>query len=396
MVATSAPRARPYASAPTATVVPPTAISTRATSRAVSDSLQGGPARRRGFGAALLALALLLASATGGGASDAGTGWSPGNGVVLPWGFWVAGDVTAATEILEDDDSAFAIDDVSLLARWDATSRFALFTEVRLDDLWEVVEGEGSTSGDADVTVERLYAEVLLTPHLTARIGKFYTPFGLWNEIRRAPLTWTVERPAVTENVFPQHATGLALLYQTTWQGWSFDATAYGPAQDELKFRQADEDDLAEDGLLFGGRVAAGRTVGPVYAALGMNAAGFRPHDRDRWATVLGPDLLVAVGGHEISGELTFRVPEHGRHVLQGLYLQDVIPLTPLLRVPDLYGVLRFEQLEPGPGPGAVGGLVGLFWRPTPMVVLRANYFFTSRTVGEFEPGFLGSLSVLF
>jgi hypothetical protein len=349
-------------------------------------------------GALATALAVVLAGgAAPAPASDDAIDWSPGNGVVLPYGFWLAGDVTLATEILEEDASAVAIDDVSLLARWDATSRFALFGELRLDDLWEAVEGDGSTTGDADVTVERLYAELLLTPRFTLRAGKFYTPFGLWNEIRRAPLTWTVERPAITENVFPQHATGLSLLYQTTWQGWSFDATAYGPAQDELKFRKADEEDLAEDGLLFGGRVAAGRTVGPVYGALGLNAAGFRPHDRDRWTTVTGLDLAVAVGGHELSGELTFSIPERGGRVLQGLYLQDVIPLTPLVRmVPELYGVLRFEQLQPRHGSSAVGGLVGLFWRPTPMVVLRANYFFTNRTVGEFEPGFLGSLSVLF
>jgi len=317
--------------------------------------------------------------------------------VLLPHDVWLAGDVTLATEILEEDDSAFVIDDLSLLGRWDVTSRIGFFGELRLDDLWEVVEGDGSQSGTGDVTVERLYAELLATPHLTLRVGKFYTPYGLWNEIRRAPLTWTVERPSITENVFPQHATGLSLLYQTTWRGWSFDATAYGPAQDELRFRRPDEGDLPERGLLVGGRVAAGRSLGPTFAALGINALGFRPYDHRRWTTVVGPDLAVAVGGHEITGELTFSVPYHGGRVLQGLYLQDVIPLTPLVHVvPELYGVLRFEQLQPRRGSSAVGGVAGLFWRPVPMVVLRADYLFTSRTVRELEPGFLASLSVLF
>lgn len=363
----------------------------------MSETPRRRPARSRGGTALVVALGLVVGGATAGGASEARTGWSPGNGVLLPHDLWLAGDVTVATEVLEENASAVSIDDISLLARWDATSRFALFGELRLDDIWEAVEGEGSITGAGDVTVERLYAELLLSPHVTLRAGKFYTPFGLWNEIRRAPLTWTVERPAVTQNVFPQHATGLSLLYQTTWQGWSFDATAYGPAQDELRFRRADAGDLSEDGLLFGGRVAAGRTVRSVFAAIGVNAAGFRPHDADRWTTVVGPDLAVAVAGHEITGELTFSIPEQGGRTVQGLYVQDVIPLTPLLRaVPELYGVLRFEQLQPTHGSSAVGGLAGLFWRPTPMVVLRADYFFTERSVGEFEPGFLGSLSVLF
>jgi hypothetical protein len=34
--------------------------------------------------------------------------------------------------------------------------------------------------------------------------------------------------------VFPRRATGLDLLYQTTWRGWTFDATMYGPAEDQL------------------------------------------------------------------------------------------------------------------------------------------------------------------
>ena len=79
-------------------------------------------------------------------------------------------------------------------------------------------------SADRFAEVERLYLEALLTPTLTLRVGEVYTPFGLWNVVRRAPLTWTTERPAITESVFPQHATGLSLLYQATWHGWSIDA----------------------------------------------------------------------------------------------------------------------------------------------------------------------------
>lgn len=347
----------------------------------------------------LLAVALAIGLASGGSVrgEDSAIGWDPGHGARLPGGLWLAGDVTADGEVLEGEPASVELDDLSLLARWEPTSRFAFFGEMRLEDLVTLTEGAGVETGTGDVAVERLYAEILLSPTLTLRVGKIYTPFGLWNEVRRAPLTWTVERPAITENVFPQHATGLDLLYQTTWRGWSFDANTYGPAQDELRFRRTDEDDLDENGLMFGGRVAAGHALGPAFAALGLNAAGFRPHDGTDWWTVTGLDLDVAVGGHQLTGELTFRIPPNGRRTLQGLYLQDVIPLEPLLPCArEFYGVLRFEQMQPTRGPSAVGGVVGLFWRPIPPLVLRANYLFANRTVREFEPGFQFGVSLLF
>jgi hypothetical protein len=158
-------------------------------------------------------------------ASEMGASESEEGGLLLPSGLWVAGDVTARTTVPQHGPAVFEVDDASLLARWEPSARLALFTELRLEDLVKVVEGEGTSTGSADVVLERAYAEVLVMPSLTARLGKVFTPFGLWNVIRRAPLTWTVERPAATEEMFPEHATGLSLTHQTTWRGWSLDAT---------------------------------------------------------------------------------------------------------------------------------------------------------------------------
>jgi hypothetical protein len=71
--------------------------------------------------------------------------------------------------------------------------------------------------------------------------------------------------------------------------------------------------------------------------------------------------------------------------------LQDAIPLFG-----TLYGVLRFEYFQPPRGRAAVGQLVGLFWRPVPNVVLKADYLFGTRRVEDFQPGFQASLSLLF
>ena len=330
-------------------------------------------------------------------AESDGIRWDPGHGITAPHGLWVAGDLTIGADLLEHEPATAELKDVSLLARWEASDRLSFFGELRLDDAVEFVNGEGANSGDWDLTLERLYVEALLTPTVTLRLGEVYTPFGLWNVVRRAPLTWTVERPAITESVFPQHATGLSLLYQATWQGWSVDATTYGPAQDKLSSRGPDEDEINEDGLMFGGRVAAGHEIGPAFMALGLNALGFHPAGWSGWATVTGADLDVTLAEHHVTGEFTVRISPDGRLTRQGLYLQDVIPLRPLVPVArEFYGVLRFEQIQQGQGSSGVGGLVGLWWRPIPSVVLRADYFFTNRTLNHFEPGFRSAVSIMF
>jgi hypothetical protein len=342
----------------------------------------------------LLLLALLVATPPIASGSGLGITRDPsGVGLQLPGRAWLSGDLTLSLDVPEGEPIAFELDDVSLLARWDPFDRLGFFSELRLEDVVEVVEGEGVQTGGGRVVPERLYADVLLAPAFTLRLGKVFTPFGLWNVINRTPFTWTVEAPAITEDVFPQRATGVSLLYQTTWRGWSVDATTYAPAQDAMTFGRADE---TQRGLLFGGRVAAGRTLGqtfgrPVFGALGVNAAGFRDRDTKEWRTATGLDLQGSVAGHEVTGELTWRLPENQRHLLQGLYLQDAIPL-----VGKLYGVLRFEYFQPPRGAAAVGQVVGLFWRPTPNLVLRADYLFGTRRLENFEPGFRASVSVLF
>jgi hypothetical protein len=320
---------------------------------------------------------------------------SIGNGLELPHGLWIAGDVTLHGQVPEHNPARGEIDDISLLARWEPTARLTLFGELRLEDLFEVVEGEGVPPSQWQFVFERLYAEVLLTPALSLRLGTVFTPFGLWNVVQRSPFTWTVEEPAIADDVFPRHATGLTFLYQTTWQGWSFDATAYGPVLDTLRWGHTAEDD--ERGWLTGTRVAVGRILGPAFGSLGVNAAGFRGRGQATWATATGLDAELSVGGHQVTGELTWRLPGSGERGVHGLYLQDVIRLEPLIaRARDLYGVVRFEYFQPGTGRAAIGGLLGLYWRPLPSLVLRADYTFGSRTLERFQPGFNTSISFLF
>jgi hypothetical protein len=313
-----------------------------------------------------------------------------GGGYVVPGTrLWLGGDVTVAGGVPEDGPAFLELDDVSLLARYDLAPRLGFFTELRLENTIELLEGIGVERGSADISIERLYAEALLTPRLTIRGGKFYTPFGLWNVIHRAPLTWTVDAPEIVEETFPIRATGLSLAYQTTWRGWSVDATAYGPAQDKLALRQTPD---SESGLMAGGRTAIGRVLGPAWGALGVSAMGFEDDATQRWAQGYGTDVELTLFGHHVMGEFDY-IDLHPRRVGRelGFYLQDAIPITQ-----TLYGVLRAEYLElRDEGPGT-GGLVGLFWQPRPHLILKADYQFGDRVGDTLEPGFIASVTLFF
>lgn len=313
-----------------------------------------------------------------------------GDGYIAPGtGLWIGADATVKLTLPDVGPDALELDDVDLLVRYEPTPRLALFSEIALENTFSFQEGVGPLSGSGDLSIERLYADLAVTPHLTARFGKFLTPFGLWNPIRRAPLTWTVERPLVTE-IFPEHTTGLSLIYQTTWHGWSFDATGYGPAQDELVFRRSEE---SGSRLVVGARITAGHAVGPAYAALGLTGSGFedRVETRD-WANITGVDLDVTLWGNQLTGEFAYthlRSPQVSREF--GFYLQDAVPIHG-----SLYGVARVEHFVPRVGDPVNAQLLGLFWRPLPHLIIKADYQFTDRPSDDFQRGFVAAVSVFF
>lgn len=306
---------------------------------------------------------------------------------------WVAGWATLEGDVPESGPATLGIGDVGLLARYELTPRFSLFGEVDLDDTVTLVESSGLERGSRVLLLERLYLEWTPTDALTVRVGKFLTPFGIWNVIRRAPLTWTVDRPTATQSAFPEHTTGASLTYQTTHRGWTLDALAYGQAQDELARGTADTSATAVGGA----RTVAGHALGPGYAALGISGVAWRNADTHRWEDAYGADVDLALWGTELTGELAYsRLREKHASREWSFYLQDVVPLYR-----TLYGVLRVEHVEARIGPTTNGVLLGLAWRPTSYTVLKADYQFADRegdprAASALERGFAASFTVYF
>jgi hypothetical protein len=301
---------------------------------------------------------------------------------------WLGGDLTFAGTVPEDGAASFELQDINLLARLEPHPRLSIFSETRLENTFSFTNGSGVDLDTADVFVERLYLDWLATPHLTIRLGKFLTPFGIWNQIRRAPLTWTVDRPLVTEHTFPEHTTGVGLMYQATVRGWSIDATMYAPAQDELPLRESDESGLT----LLGGRVAASHEIGTAYLSAGISAAGAERRKVTGLQPVAGADLDLTLAGNDLLAEFAYaRSPENRIDDEWGLYLQDAVPVWG-----NLYAVGRYEHFRSFREGSIDAGLLGVAWRLRDHFIIKADYQITNKATEDHPRGFLASFSLFF
>jgi hypothetical protein len=311
------------------------------------------------------------------------SGWELGDS-----GLWVGGYLTNTLSLLEDGPDSLALSDVGLLLRYQLTPTVSLFNETDLDDslVWE--SGHGVQVGSRVLLLERLYADWQPMPDLTLRLGKFLTPFGLWNVVRRAPLTWTIESPLIADTIFPDHITGAAVGLQNTLGGWTFDATAYGQATDELVPGASD----TVPKYAGGGRLSAGRDVGPAYLDLGASGVAFQNEATEKWQDGFGTDFACTAWGNYLQAEFAYgRQLTAGADPQLGFYVQDALPITT-----GLWGVVRIDYLDPANGGALNGQLVGLAWRPLPWLFLKANYQFGNRSSDDLDRGFMAAVVAFF
>ena len=369
----------------------------RSTSRIAIDVRRCGHQLRLSGTLVAVVMSLAVASAGLGAEPSSGSSLAPEVG---EWGYrvgqtglWLGGFATLEGTVPQSSPASIGLGDVGLLVRYELTPSLAFFNETDLDDVVTLVEHSGLERGSRILLLERLYLDWSVKPEFTVRVGKFLTPFGIWNVIRRAPLTWTVDRPVATQSAFPEHTTGAQLIYQTTHHGWTLDATAYGQAQDELVRGAADTSGSA----VGGGRMVAGHTLGAAYVAVGTSVAAFDNRDTERWEDAYGTDIDLSVWGNHLTGEFAYsRIREPNASDEWSFYLQDVQPLYR-----SLYGVGRFEHIEPRRGPVVNGMLIGIAWRPVAHVVFKADYQFADHEGSPLAPsalerGFAAGLTLFF
>lgn len=130
------------------------------------------------------------------------------------------------------DERGFASGSLNLYLAKNLTSRWRFLSEVRYlyapNGSLDQTTGKYTNTAATDFTdfqrsvtwggisIERAYIEYDLDEHLTIRVGRFLTPYGVWNIDHGSPAIIAAFRPFIIgERYFPEHQTGIDLSGKT-------------------------------------------------------------------------------------------------------------------------------------------------------------------------------------
>lgn len=238
------------------------------------------------------------------------------------------------------------------------------------------------------ITIERVHVEYDVTPYLTVRIGRWLTPYGIWNIDHGSPVIIGIARPFIVgEKYFPERQTGLDLFGSHYESGYklSYHLTASnGRGATEAVSDQDNE-------LAFGGRLEIespwGLKAGASYyrgryTGLPESAGALAETYQE---AAYGADAQLDLGPLHVQGELIAqdRHYEVGqRAVAGGGFMPDGrargVYVLAGYRFDRLWNVMPFAQggfhRPDDPASAASNDAhVGLNFRPNPSLVLKLS-----------------------
>ena len=324
-----------------------------------------------------------------------------GQGLQFPqYGLGIGGYVSLLYSDLADQDWRITNRDLSLFITKTFAARWSIFSEVEIGDALYVSSNDVN-SEDAELDLERLYADYRATPEITLRFGKFLTPVGHWNQIHADPLVWTASRPITTSAPFARHATGAMLYGTVTLSGNDLDYHFYLDDTDLLDPAQRKETAFEDMGSVPAPQNAFKRAAGARGAyhlfndrlILGVSYLRMSTLELHGRKELYGADALWSWRRTEWSGEWVYRkglgAAETDEH---GGFLQAVLPLAE-----RLYFVGRRERYKAEVQTGtATITTLGLTYRPHAAVAIKLEYRDGHDNAIVAPSGWLGSFAVLF
>lgn len=354
-------------------------------------------------GAVALLLGLLCASGAMA-ADDSDGSWQPapytlGQGLYFPGvGLRVGGYADLNFYSVQGTKTSYNVRDLSLFITQDIGTRWQLFSEIEATN---PVNSTGRTDDDdAELDIERLYADYHANQAITFRFGKFLTPVGEWNLVHADPLTWTVSRPLSTSAAFALHTNGVMMFGTLPVKGNDLDYWVFADDSKNLNIGRDQDNAYTNFGttetLQNNFRQAIGGRV--LYHLLGdslsigastLNYELEQPREK-YWLN--GIDFSWTSRYVSLTGEGIYRSSTSNRPDERGGFVQAEVPLWR-----RLYLIGRYERYRSStPAQTSTIRTTAINFRPIEGVVLKLEYRDGSHNELLAPTGWLASVAVLF
>jgi len=352
-------------------------------------------------------LSLALACIRPAAADDASQGqsiWQPapyslGQGLYFPGvGLRVGGYADFNFYSVQGTKTSYNVRDLSLFLTQDIGTRWQLFAEIEASN---PVNSTGRTDVDnAEIDIERLYADYHATPYINFRVGKFLTPVGEWNLVHADPLTWTVSRPLSTSAAFARHANGAMMFGTVPVHGNDLEYWVFADDSKDLSIGRDQDNAYTNFGttetLQNNFRQAVGGRV--LYHMLddsltvGASALNYELESPRQKYFLSGIDFSWTTRYVDFTGEAIYRSSADHIPDERGGFVQAEVPVWR-----RLYFIERYERYRSSAtAQTSTIRTTALNFKPTEGVVLKVEYRDGSHNEVLAPTGWLASVAVLF
>lgn len=214
----------------------------------------------------------------------------------------------------EENAKYFKLHHFSLFFKKPIASKWHLFSEIEYENAPLFERGDESTTvttpgGQADIQqfehasgtifLEAMNLDYRWRPGLSARIGRFFTPAGIWSIDHYPPFVVTQERPLHIRNMFPQLIDGLGFYGKLHGKAVTFNYDFYlGNGENNDKLQQDIDGNKSVglrlsldldwlDQLEVGGSLYHDTNVSNLCAGLDENKTAFGLHLKLQWHAFL-------------------------------------------------------------------------------------------------------------
>ena len=303
----------------------------------------------------------------------------------------VSGYANLTTSSPNQAPTSVDLDDLSLFVSGKFNRWLNPFLEAEAYNipLWK--EGDGAQFNSAQLVIERLYNDILVTENDTLRAGKFLAPINHWNIIHAAPLVWTTNRPVTSTYSRANYITGVNVRHDfDALTGHALEVYWQPVEEFNPKILSAQERHYQ---TVAGARWIAHEDL-DYYLGVAFQHADVAQANEIRNS--------ISIDGNwqhkwfELESELLFTQVDtdqlHYRNHDWGGYVQMAVPLVEHFNLIGRYEHFEFAN-KLAATDTALGGIV---YRPVPRLSFKLEWQQTQGSVFQNQTGLYSSIAVLF